>query len=181
MRPVLHPIARPPAALTGPGYDVVLLLHLACVLIGLLTVVVSGVSAARLAAVPPGSRPGEALLRYYAPGTNWAGRAIYGVPVFGLALLAQSEGAFGLGQGWVLGGLLVWVLVAAAAEGLLWPTERRIRSLLAAPGAGPPARAATVTGTAPGEIHRLCRRATGVSAALVVALVVGSVLMVVQP
>ena len=200
MRPASLAIAQPPP--TGPGYDVVLLLHVACVLTALVTVVVSGISAARLAAVPPDGRPGDALLRYYAPGVNWAGRAIYGVPVFGFALLAMSHGAFDLGDRWVLGGLLVWVLVAVGAEGILWPTEQRIRSLLVLPGQGaPPPGTPGGPGTAGGgavgaarpqgivtltdevlaEVRRLCRRAARSSAALVTAIVVGSVLMVVQP
>ena len=197
MRPASLAIAQPPP--TGPGYDVVLLLHVACVLTALVTVVVSGISAARLAAVPPDGRPGDALLRYYAPGVNWAGRAIYGVPVFGFALLAMSRGAFDLGDRWVLGGLLVWALVAVGAEGILWPTEQRIRSLLVLPGQGAPPPGTpvpagegvvgaalpqgivTLTDEVLAEVRRLCRRAARSSAVLVAAIVVGSVLMVVQP
>ena len=176
----MHPTLRLAAARgavppTGPGFDVVLLLHVGCVLVGLVTVVVSGISAARLAAALPGGPPDEALLRYYAPGVNWAGRALHAVPVLGFALVAQSHGAFGLGQAWVQWGLAVWVLIAGAAEGLLWPAERRIQTLLAAPG-GPGA-----PGTDLVAVRRLCRRTAGVSVALVGAIVLGVILMVAQP
>ena len=58
----------------------------------------------------------EPLRRYFRPGFNWAGRAVYGIPVFGFALLAMSQGAYALGDGWVLAGLALFVAVASS-----WP------------------------------------------------------------
>ena len=65
-----------------------------------------------------------------APGVNWAGRTVYGIPVFGFALLAMSQGAYALGQGWVLGGLALFAGVALLGEGVLWPAERRLQIAL---------------------------------------------------
>ena len=60
-----------------------------------------------------------------APGSTGPGRAVYGIPVFGFALVAMSHGAYALGQAWVLGGLVLFA------------------------GVGPPGRRGAVAGRAP--------------------------------
>ena len=72
----------------------------------------------------------EPLRRYFRPGTNWAGRTIYGIPVFGLVLIAMSQGAYALGQGWVIGGLAIFAALAYVGEGVLWPAEQRLQVAL---------------------------------------------------
>jgi len=106
---------------------------------------------------------------------NWAGRTLYGIPIFGFGLLALSHGAYGLGDGWVLGGLAIFVGVVLLAEGVLWPAERRLQvSLVALPDDAAPA--------APAESVRREARAMMVAAIVTVALLVaGSALMVAQP
>jgi hypothetical protein len=151
---------------TGAAFDIVLLLHVAAVVLGLGAVVVSGVQAARvLAAGRVG--PSPTLAAYFAPSVNWVGRVLYAVPVLGVVLLAISRGAYGWGDAWVQWGIGLWVAAAAGAEGLLWPSERRIGA-----GLGDPA--------AP-ELRRACRRACAAAAGLVAVLVLAVVLMVAQP
>ncbi len=218
---------RTPAIPTGPAFDIVLLAHVSCVVIGLLTVVVSGTQASRLLAAlgresgaspqrstgsaaparrgSPSAKPRQtspdpgasrelSLGRYYAPGTNWAGRTLYGVPIFGFLLLGLSHGAYGLDQGWVMSGLGLWAAAAGGAEALLWPTERRIGVLLdarprgqgttegvggeALTGADRPSLLARVPVRA---LRRAGRTAQILSALLVVALVLAAMLMVAQP
>ena len=112
------PLAGSVATPTGPGYDVVLLGHVGCAVIGLLTVVVSGIQAARLLGAARRGRPVEASLsRYFAPGVNWAGRALYGVPLLGFALIAMSNGSISTGDPWVLTGLVLWAAAAAPGRG----------------------------------------------------------------
>ena len=112
----------------SPGFDVVLIVHVACVVVSLVTLVASAVTASRLRTVVAGggSLP-EALARYFRPGVNWAGRSLYGIPVFGFVLLALSHGAYSLSDGWVLGGLFIFVVMVLLAEGVLWPAERRLQ------------------------------------------------------
>jgi uncharacterized membrane protein len=169
--PVPPPIVLLVAGIHSPGFDLLLIAHVACALFGFGALAVSGVQAVRLARsdgaeVPPGLR------RYFAPGVNWAGRLLYGIPVLGLALLADSGGRFGLDDSWVLSGLLLWVAAATAAEGVLWPAERRIQRTLAE------------TEPAPGQPRTLRRDcvlvATG-AAGLAVVFVVGTVVMVARP
>jgi len=112
----------------GPAFDVILLLHVICVFVGLATVVTSAATATRLRRLLA-SRVAfpEAVVRYFHPGVNWAGRAMYGIPVFGFVLLAMSNGAYALRDGWVMAGLGIFAAVTLLAEGTLWPAERRLQ------------------------------------------------------
>jgi uncharacterized membrane protein len=117
----------------GAAFDLVLLLHVACVVVGLVTTVTAAATAARLRRLLLSGVPlPEPVRRYFRPGVNWAGRAIYGIPVFGFALVAMSRGAYALGQGWILAGLALFALMALLAEGGMWPAERRVQAALAA-------------------------------------------------
>jgi len=161
-----HPHHPPP----GAGFDLLLLAHVACVIVGLGAIVVSGIQALRVLALPAGSPVPPTLLRYFAPGVNWVGRTLYGVPVFGFALLAASGGAFDLGDEWVVLGLTLWGVAALCSEGLLWPSERRIQAALAGPEAPPPA-----------ALRSAARTIAALAALLVVVLITATVLMVAQP
>jgi hypothetical protein len=157
----------------GAAFDIVLLLHVLCVVAGVVTTVTAATTAARLRRLVAASAPlPEPVRRYFRPGVNWAGRAIWGIPVFGFALLALSQGAYGLRDGWVTGGLAIFVVVALLAEGVLWPTERRVQVVLGS-GADPVPDAATV-----GREATLMVRAAG---AALVLLLLGTVLMIAQP
>ena len=63
---------------TGAAFDIVLILHVACVLVAFASLVVTGTQAwrARGGEEAPGS---ESVARYFRPGVNWPGRALYGV------------------------------------------------------------------------------------------------------
>jgi small-conductance mechanosensitive channel len=168
---------------SGAAYDVVLLLHVACVVIGIVTVATAAATARRLGRLAGTASPlPEPLRRYFRPGVNWAGRTIYGIPVFGFALLGMSHGAYGITDAWVLSGVVLFVALALLAEGVLWPAERRLQHAIAAaetPGpraaelGPPPARTETVTADA-------ARMERAASIGLVV-LVVATVLMIAQP
>ncbi len=159
----------------GAAFDVVLLLHVGCAVAGLVTTAAAAATATRLrrllrAAVPVP----EPLRRYFRPGVNWAGRTVYGVPVFGFALVGMSQGAYALGEGWVLAGLVLFAAVALVAEGALWPAERRLQAAV-----GGVASAAPVPGEASVERDaRSMARAAGVALVLLVAAMV---VMVAQP
>jgi len=170
---------------TGAGFDVVLLLHVVCAVVGLGTVVVSAVQAARLRSVGTGP-VADGLRAYFAPGVNWAGRSLYGVPVFGFILLGMARDAYGLADGWVLWGLILWVAAIFVAEGVLWPAERRVQAALAPDRpdltrAGGDAVAGAGAGGIAGKVATECRTIVWVATALAVTLVVAGVLMVAQP
>jgi uncharacterized membrane protein len=156
---------------SGAAFDVVLLLHVGCVVAGLVTTVTAAATASRLRRlVSEGTPVPEALHRYFQPGVNWAGRAIYGIPVFGFALLAMSNGSYALRDGWVLAGLVLFVAAALVCEGLLWPAERRVQRAVAEIGG-------RGSGTALADTVVMTRTAL-VALALLLA---GTVVMVAQP
>lgn len=183
--PLPVPVAPPYLATvpTGPGFDVVLLLHVAAAVVALGSVTVSGIQAARLLATArtaaPAPGPGAApagpvvaggLSTYYAPGVNWVGRTLHAVPLLGLALVGLSRGAYGFDDAWIQWGIGLWLLAAAGAEAVLWPAERRIQAGLG-------------TGGEPASpvLRRSCRTACSASAVLVALLVAAIVVMVAQP
>jgi hypothetical protein len=162
-----------PAAPHTAAYTLLLLAHVACAVIGFGSVVISAVFAAAVPAGPAGPRA-EGVRRYFTPGVNWAGRALYGVPVFGFALLAASHGAFHGGDSFVVAGLVLWAIAAVVAEVAVWPAERRIQQVVS----GQWERALT---DAPRVVGRDCRVVVGGAAVLLAVLVVATVLMVGKP
>jgi hypothetical protein len=175
----------------GPAFDIVLLLHVGCVVAGLAAVVTSAATAARLRRLlRVGRSLPEAVVRYFRPGVNWGGRLLYGIPIFGFALLAMSHGAYALSDGWVASGLAVFVVVAVLAEGVLWPAERRIQASVSSGSASSSDATAFAPGDGP-EAEPDARGAPTVlrdaqlivwsAAVALVLLLVGTVLMVAQP
>lgn len=160
-----HPL--PP---TGPAFSVVLLLHIASAIVGFGAMVLTGVQGARLRRGP--DAPGAAAVaRFFRPGTNWAARAVYLVPVLGLTLVAMSRGAFDLGDGFVDIGLGIWLTSVLVAELVLWPGERRIQQALA--GGWPD--------TVDGELDRACRQVAWCAPVLAAAFVGAASVMVIKP
>jgi hypothetical protein len=158
----------------GPAFDVVLILHVGCVVVGLTTTVASAATAVRLRTLLRTSVPfPDAVRRYFRPGVNWAGRAIYGIPVFGFLLLALSHGAYSLADGWVMGGLAILVGMVLIAEGVLWPAERRLQGSVATVCEGGL--------TAADSLGRDARALVLAAAVTLALLVAGSALMVAQP
>jgi len=168
------------------AYDLVLLAHVLSALVAMVALVVAGGFALALrGALGRGGPLPVAVVRYFRPGVNWVGRVLFLVPVLGVALIAMSGGQWGYSDGWVTIGLAVWAVVALVAEGVLWPTERRLQEVVAT-------REATV-GTAteapggpdgqepPGDPAGLCLRSGLLGIGLAVVLVAVAVLMVAKP
>jgi len=158
----------------GPAFDIVLILHVGCVVVGLTTTVASALTAGRLRTLLRTAAPfPDAVGRYFRPGVNWAGRTIYGIPVFGFLLLALGHGAYALRDGWIMGGLAMLVGVILLAEGLLWPAERRLQvSLVGVSGGGVPVEE---------SVRRDVTTMEWSAVVVLVLLVAGSALMVAQP
>jgi len=154
----------------GPAFDIVLLLHVGCVVVGLVTSATAAATATRLRRTLGSPLPlPQTLRRYFRPGVNWAGRAVYGIPVFGFALIAMSQGAYALGDGWVLGGLAIFATLVLVGEGVLWPAEQRVQVALAA------------DDEASVSLHRDATTMSRAAVAALALLVAGTVLMLAQP
>jgi uncharacterized membrane protein len=162
----------------GVAFDILLLLHVGCVVVGVVTTTTAAATANRLRRLLGSSRPlPEPLRRYFRPGINWAGRTVYGIPVFGFALIALSQGAYALGQGWVLGGLAIFATLALVGEGVLWPAEGRVQAALSRGVDGAEDGGDVTERTLDHDATVMSRAAV----AALVLLVVGTVLMVAQP
>lgn len=117
------------AAPTGAAFDIVLLLHIGCVLVGFTSLLVTGAQAWRARAGPDGAG-NESVTRYFRPGVNWPGRTLYGVLLFGFVLVAMSRGTYDLGEAFVQLGLVLWIVCVALAELVVWPAERELQRLV---------------------------------------------------
>jgi hypothetical protein len=165
---------------TGAAYDLVLIGHVLCALAGLVTTAVSAVQATRLAGAlaPSAAAPVPAGLRnYYVPGPHLAGRLLYGVPVFGGALLALSHGIFGLQDAWVESGIVLWIAAIVVCEAAVWPGENELGAHVG-PAAPPPDPGPAALGPDPA---RAARRVAGSAWTVVALLVVATGCMVLQP
>jgi uncharacterized membrane protein len=165
---------------SGAAFDVVLLLHVACAVVGIVVVATAAATARRLGRLVRNGVPlPEPLRRYFRPGVNWAGRTIYGIPVFGFALIAMSQGAYSVGDGWVLAGLFLFVALAVVAEVVLWPAERRLQQAVEA--AGTPAAGPGPLGLPSGPVTADAARMERAAVGALILLVVATVLMIAQP
>jgi len=165
---VAEPVHHVP---TGALYTVLVVLHVLCAVVGFGAVVLTGVQASRVRLGP--AAPGaDSVRRYFRPGTNWAGRSIYGVPVFGFASIAASGGAWRAADGFVVIGLVLWLVAAISAELVVWPSERRVQNMVTSDWGD--ARWA-------GDLERECRRVAALSALLGGIFVVAVVVMVARP
>lgn len=158
----------PPA---GAGYSILLLLHVAAAVVGFGAVALTGLQATRAGRGP--EQPGaEALRRYFRPGTNWAARSLYAVPVLGIVLVADSGGAWDAGDAWVVVGLVLWLAATVLAEVVVWPGERRIQQAVG-DGWGDPGTAAALA--------RDCGRVARASGVVLAVFVAAVVVMAVKP
>lgn len=122
---------------TGAAFDVVLILHVGCFLVAFASVLVTGTQAWRLRG-GPGSPAAESVARFFRPGINLPGRAIYAVIVLGALLVVMSQKAYDFSDPFVELGLVLWVAVVGLAETVVWPGERRLQRAVATWGDGTP-------------------------------------------
>lgn len=113
----------------GVGFDLVLLAHVGTALLAMGVFVTLGVGAHRVRD-SSSKGPSSSLRGLFRPGTDWAGRVVHAVPVFGFVLLALSGGAFDLSKPWVDVGAALYLGVAGVCEGLVFPAERAVKAAL---------------------------------------------------
>jgi hypothetical protein len=164
--------------------------------VGLGALAVTGTQARRARRGPARARA-DGVRRYFRPGVNLVARTLYGVPVFGFALISTSHGAFSAGDGFVLAGLALWSAAALVAEVVVWPAERRIQEVVTtrwtADGGQSSPGGWSLEQSGPGEspdppttaddrrFELDCRRLAGSAALLAVVFLAAVVLMVAQP
>lgn len=156
---------------TGAGYSLLLVGHVGAAVVGFGALALTGFQARR-ARLGPSAPGADGVRRYFRPGVNWAGRALYAVPVLGFALVADSHRAFSAGDGFVVAGLVLWLAAAALAEVAVWPAERRVQLVVTQNWDDPVMRA---------QAESACRTIVLSVLALTTIFVAGVVIMVGKP
>lgn len=169
--------------MTGPGYDVLVVLHVLSAVIGFGAVGATGTYAGRARSVAE-PRNDANLRRYFRPGTNWAERVMLLTPVLGAALLFGGDRS-AVSQLWPWIGLGCWVLAAGVASAWSWPAERRIQAWLAAGADSGRSAAGAESGRSAaselGQFRDACRVVQRGAFAIAVLFLVAVVVMIGQP
>ena len=146
--------------MNSPGYVLLLVAHTLCAVIGFGALGATGVSSARARAARA-PYENEPLQRYFRPGLNLAGIALWGIPIFGgLLLVVGDRAAVHRAYPWI--GLGCWAVVLGLATAVIWPEQHELRTLFATRG----------------DLGELRRRAMRCERAVAVAVLVGLVALV---
>jgi hypothetical protein len=188
MRTPAKPELQDSPAMSGPLYDLLLVMHVVVGVVGFGAVAMSGrmASSAYRTADPAGD---PRVLRFFRKGPDWPARAIFLVPVLGLALLFGGDRS-DLHAAWPWIGLAIWVGVAGLATAWCWPAEQAAQAALArlvslraeASLGGPLAErdGEAVRGALP-EFLAACRSLERASGLISVCFVLAVAVMIIQP
>ena len=116
---------------TTKGFDTLLVVH---ALLAIAAFVVLLVLRAAASQAQGGGELTASARRSFTGRTELAGRVIHLVPLSGLGLLALSRGAYSLATGFVVVGLLAWLLAAGCLEAVAFPAQRAVAVALDAVG-----------------------------------------------
>ena len=106
----------------GTGYNVLVFLHLFCVVGGFGGLAYNGLTLALASRRGPDSR---AVLEVNAQVSGLAELLIYGAFLFGLAAIGASHKTYGFGQAWVSAAVALYVVEIGLLHGLIRPAQRR--------------------------------------------------------
>jgi hypothetical protein len=158
-------------------FKVLLVLHVLSAIVGLGGVMLNGIYAAQGQKRP--GPAGRAISEANFAVSEIAEKVIYLIPVFGVLLIATSQGAFKFGTKFVWMSLILYFGALGVSHSILIPGHKKINALLLEMEQGPP----PAGGPPPQlvEIQALGKRqaAAGASLNVVVALIL--LLMVWQP
>ena len=115
--------------LTGGFYRLMLLLHIACAMLGFGTVAFNGLY--RLRARHLGGAEEAAVLEANSDVTRLAEILIYATFVFGVLVVLTSRSQWTFGQSWLSAAMLLYLVDIAVLHGLIRRHERQYAGLLA--------------------------------------------------
>ncbi len=157
-------------------YNLVLLLHILCAIVGFGGVILNGVYAARARQLPPEQNLAVMEVNSFVS-MKVAEIFIYLVAIFGLGLVSMGDWSWS--SLWIWVAIVLYVLSLGVSHGALMPAARKMldlqRELVAAgpPAGGPPPQAA--------QLEALGKRVGGLSMVLNLSLVAILVLMIWKP
>jgi len=158
-------------------FKVFLVLHVLSAIVGLGGVMLNGLYAAQGQKRPgPG---GRAISEANFAVSEIAEKVIYLIPVFGILLIATSQGAYKFGTKFIWMSLLLYIGAIAVSHSILIPGHKKINALLLEMEQGPP----PAGGPPPQlvQIQALGKRQAAAGASLNVVVAVILLLMVWQP
>jgi uncharacterized membrane protein len=156
----------PVANIGSFGYNVLLLLHIATVIVGFGGLALGGVYNRK--AMKSGSAAANISTVNFEV-NKLCEYAVYLVPILGIGLLGASGGAYKFSQGWVSASFALYIVGIGIAHGLMIPSHRKLNAALASGGPSSP------------EVPALNQRLTVGGAVLNLLLVVIIVLMIWKP
>jgi hypothetical protein len=161
------------APVSGPLYDLLLVVHIVAGVVGFGALAAAGwaASSARGARDPAAE---ETVRRFFKPGRNWPARAIFLVPLLGLALLFGGD-RDAAHSPWPWIGLALWLVVAGLASGMCWPAEAQAQQILIELLESGP------TDDLLGQFRDACRRMETAAWAISACFVAAVLVMILQP
>ncbi len=119
------------AVVSTKAFDALLVVHAICAIAAFAVLVTLRAAAVGVARAQPRS---ELAARTFTGRPELAGRVVHLVPLTGLAVMADSRGAYSVSSGFVLVGLAAWLVAATCLEVVAFPAQRQVAaSLDAAP------------------------------------------------
>ena len=106
----------------GTGYNVLVTLHVICVIGGFGGLAYNGLTLALASRRGPDSL---AVLEVNAQVTQLAELLVYGALLFGMAAIGASNSHYGFGQAWVSAALALYVVDIGLLHGLIRPAQKR--------------------------------------------------------
>ncbi|MCU4187044.1 hypothetical protein K6U06_21950 [Acidiferrimicrobium sp. IK] len=110
----------------GTGYNILVMLHLICVIGGFGGLAYNGLTLALASRRGPDS---VAVLEVNAQVTQLAELLIYGAFLFGMAAIGASKSTYGFGQAWVGAALGLYAVDLGLLHGLIRPARKRYATL----------------------------------------------------
>ncbi|HEX9467374.1 MAG TPA: DUF2269 family protein [Acidimicrobiia bacterium] len=166
--------------ITSTGYRIVLVLHIFCAIVGFGAVYLNAIYGAEIK-----KRRGPDALAVYEANyrvSHIGEFFIYGVFVFGLALVGLSDKAWKFSQTWVWLAVVLYLVGIGLSHGVLLPAVKRMGALMREMvGAGPPPAGAAGPPPQAAEMAALGKRVGMAGATLDVLMVVILCLMVWKP
>jgi hypothetical protein len=161
------------ASLHPAAFAVALAVHVATALIGFGGVAMTGIYGSWGRRIT--SPEDLADVRRYFSRRDWAGRSLVAVAPSGAVALWLDQGARALGHPWAVAATGCWAAAFGLAVRVIWPAERRARSLFDAAGSVEPAV------PDPGERDRLGRGLVWAAGTCDIMFAVALLLMIYQP
>ena len=167
------------AAVSDTAYDIVLVLHILCAIIGFGAVMLNGIYGQQVKARQ--GREGLAIFQANKLVSSIGEYFIYAVFLFGIVLVLLSDDAWDFGQTWVWLSIVIYLIAISVSRGLLFPRVNRMEALMTELASGP---APAGTGGPPPQVAQLevlGKQLGIISSILHLALVLIIILMVTKP